>query len=681
MEKNYTLMKTLTAFLNLLFPHRKNSRAVNNEHVSATVGCSTGTTVNNQFIYVNDPDLSGSFLFFEQAVINGQRSTVDSPQSMEDDKKIKSKEELKKVNDELAQRNMPKPVYKTWKERVNDDLAACTAVDDPLYPPLKNSYKRKNDSINVDHIFTINDTITLNSETRTNKNDAFLPFASFSFFVRRSLGVGGFLKSFFQKILTGAMSAQQHKPGLMQNSLKPQYRPIPIISNHSNMKKFLRRSSMIAITIVIANLFLHQAVNAQVTQPTAWTKVYDQAAATGTGQSFAVAGGSNRILVVAIATNSGGNSGTVQDPTTITYGGVGLTKATGNGGGTSARMHTWLYFLKNNAVMDGTSKALNVTMGAQSQTNVNFTVWYSVYAGVDQTPATYTTGDNSNNTTGSGPAALSAAMAVNANAQAVYISNILNVTTNVTPGYTINANWTSGGNNTGTSGALAWKVEVAKRTIPGANTTDAATTSAITPTGTIRYAMSAISLPAAVVPILAITGATNHGSSCGTPRPPITYTITNTGLAPASGVTVTSNNAQFVVSNLSSTTIAANGGTATYQVTFTPGSSGPQSATVTVASTTVGSNSPTSSLTGTGNAVPIAHVDAQSNINCFAANDGTITVSASGGSSPYTFSVDNGTNYLPATGTNLRLFTGLAPNTPYRIRVKDNNGCESRSVQ
>src|SRR5205814_4381344 len=51
---------------------------------------------------------------------------------------------------------------------------------------------------------------------------------------------------------------------------------------------------------------------------------------------------------------------------------------------------------------------------------------------------------------------------------------------------------------------------------------------------------------------------------------------------------------------LSSTTIAANGGTATYQVTFTPSAAGAQGATITVASTTSGSNSPTSSLTGTG---------------------------------------------------------------------------------
>jgi hypothetical protein len=148
--EKYTLMKTLTAFLDLLFPRRKNSRAVNNDQPSTAGGCGTGT-VTNHLIYVNDPDRSGSFLFFEQAVINGQQSTpdsyrVDSPQSIEDDKKIKSDSSReKKINDELALGSTPKPVYKTWKERVNDDMAVCTAVDDPLLPPLNTSYKRRND--------------------------------------------------------------------------------------------------------------------------------------------------------------------------------------------------------------------------------------------------------------------------------------------------------------------------------------------------------------------------------------------------------------------------------------------------------------------------------------------------------------------------------------------------------
>jgi hypothetical protein len=104
-------------------------------------------------------------------------------------------------------------------------------------------------------------------------------------------------------------------------------------------------------------------------------------------------------------------------------------------------------------------------------------------------------------------------------------------------------------------------------------------------------------------PNLSITGTTAHGSVCpNTAASPITYTITNSGTVAAEGIIVASNDPQFVVSGLSSTTIAANGGTATYNVTFTPASSGAKTAIVTVTSSTSGSNSPTSSLTGTGSA-------------------------------------------------------------------------------
>ena len=66
-------------------------------------------------------------------------------------------------------------------------------------------------------------------------------------------------------------------------------------------------------------------------------------------------------------------------------------------------------------------------------------------------------------------------------------------------------------------------------------------------------------------PSLAITPAiTNLGTSCvGTPTTAVTYTITNTGTVAATGVTVVSSGAEFVVSGLSSTTIPASGGTAT----------------------------------------------------------------------------------------------------------------------
>ena len=97
---------------------------------------------------------------------------------------------------------------------------------------------------------------------------------------------------------------------------------------------------------------------------------------------------------------------------------------------------------------------------------------------------------------------------------------------------------------------------------------------------------------------------------------------------------------------------------------------------VTVTENSIGLSG-TATATITESTVVTATITNQTNITCYAANDGTITVSASGGASPYTFSVNNGVDWFPATGTDLRLFTGLLPNTPYRIKVKDSNGCIS----
>lgn len=110
-------------------------------------------------------------------------------------------------------------------------------------------------------------------------------------------------------------------------------------------------------------------------------------------------------------------------------------------------------------------------------------------------------------------------------------------------------------------------------------------------------------IAASASPFLTITGTTAHGSVCPTTAATSqTYTITNTGASAATGLSVVSSDPQFVVSALSSTTVAGGGGTVTYVVTFTPSSAGAKTATITVASTTGGSNSPTSNLTGTGTA-------------------------------------------------------------------------------
>ena len=80
----------------------------------------------------------------------------------------------------------------------------------------------------------------------------------------------------------------------------------------------------------------------------------------------------------------------------------------------------------------------------------------------------------------------------------------------------------------------------------------------------------------------------------------------------------------------------------------------------------------------------IAAASNPTNITCNAANDGTITISASGGTAPYSYSVDNyhDINNLiwitPSPAANPYVYGGLQPGVAYRIRVKDNNGCISK---
>ena len=132
------------------------------------------------------------------------------------------------------------------------------------------------------------------------------------------------------------------------------------------------------------------------------------------------------------------------------------------------------------------------------------------------------------------------------------------------------------------------------------------TMSGATGTGTFRlddFTLTGSVTASSSAPSLAITGTTAHGSACvGSSTSAIQYTITNSGTTEATGVSVaSSNSSEFAISTaLSSTTIASNGGTVTYSVTFTPSATGASTSTVTATSTTSGSNSPTSSLTGTG---------------------------------------------------------------------------------
>jgi len=65
-----------------------------------------------------------------------------------------------------------------------------------------------------------------------------------------------------------------------------------------------------------------------------------------------------------------------------------------------------------------------------------------------------------------------------------------------------------------------------------------------------------------------------------------------------------------------------------------------------------------------------AQIDAQVDVTCFGGTDGSVTVSASGSTAPYTYSIDGGTTFQ-ATGS----YTGLTSGS-YTIICEDFNGCQ-----
>jgi hypothetical protein len=151
-------------------------------------------------------------------------------------------------------------------------------------------------------------------------------------------------------------------------------------------------------------------------------------------------------------------------------------------------------------------------------------------------------------------------------------------------------------------------------------------------------------------PNLAITGTSDHNSSCiSIAATPTQYTITNSGVLQANDINITSDNPQFVVSGLSSTTIAPSGN-ATYNVTFTPTAVGTQNATLTVTSSTTTSNSPTIDLTGLGITTPTITTQ-PTNQNEVIPNTATFTISATNATSyQWQVSTNGGGSWANVTG-------------------------------
>ena len=71
---------------------------------------------------------------------------------------------------------------------------------------------------------------------------------------------------------------------------------------------------------------------------------------------------------------------------------------------------------------------------------------------------------------------------------------------------------------------------------------------------------------------------------------------------------------------------------------------------------------------------PLSASITQKNINCYAAKDGVITVNSSGGTPPYSYSIDNGLTFTNFSRNSQYVFDGLDASN-YLVALKDTNGC------
>lgn len=237
-----------------------------------------------------------------------------------------------------------------------------------------------------------------------------------------------------------------------------------------------------------------------------WTRVINDSTTRATGTAVNLSGnftvtapnGSSRFLVVAITQHNTANTAPAA-PTTITYGGTTLTLATTNRA-TSARQHTWFYYLKDNpAVMNGVPQTLALGWSA-GIASTKIDVYCNEFTSVDQT-APIIVGNRMGNTAATTGASLSAAMSIAANSLAIYVIDDLNTTNTTIPVWTPNVNWRDPlslpvTGFTGTSGTYGYRHEIAQRALPATTTTDNAITGTRTSS---RYAMSALVLPTMAV--------------------------------------------------------------------------------------------------------------------------------------------------------------------------------------
>lgn len=158
-----------------------------------------------------------------------------------------------------------------------------------------------------------------------------------------------------------------------------------------------------------------------------------------------------------------------------------------------------------------------------------------------------------------------------------------------------------------------------------------------------------------------------------------TTTVTVAITQPASGITATSTTTPVNCSvGFGTASVTPSGGTGPYSYSWAPSGGTSSTATVTVAAnytctiTDANGCTTTTVVAVPAGSPPTATLQSQGNNTCFGGTSGTATVSASGGTGPYTYA------WTPSGG-NAATATGLAAGT-YTCTVTDATGCPNTVV-
>ncbi|MDD2897327.1 MAG: hypothetical protein PHI31_01310, partial [Desulfuromonadaceae bacterium] len=219
-----------------------------------------------------------------------------------------------------------------------------------------------------------------------------------------------------------------------------------VITKKMNGMHWWMKTSIVLLLTLATTLFMYQGwyhpLPAQAAPATTgFTNIRHSAtalSATSVG-NITVPTGTNRMLVVAFANQASSSAAMVVNA--VTYGGVAMTSAGGDAT-TSSSMHTQIFYLKDNAIMNGTAQPLvvNITGGG---TLVMNDIWYAVYTGVNQatTPTIQTYNSGSTTVTS---AAFASGLVVPSNGSAAVVAVGARATAAVT--YTKPTNFTVSNN-------------------------------------------------------------------------------------------------------------------------------------------------------------------------------------------------------------------------------------------